>query len=416
VLPFDNLSGEDKYERLADGITEDIITDLSRFRELFVIARNSTFFYKSKPTDVRQIARELGVQYVLEGSLQSDSEQVRITAQLVDATTGNHVWSDRYDRPLRDVFAIQDEVTKAITGQLGGLDSPIARAGRDLARRKPPENLQAYDYYLLGIETKELFTRENNKKAQALFHKALDLDPNFARAYIGLAHTYNMEIDMGFGDSYKESMNNWRNATEKAIALDPYDGEARLLLGWYYQFLNDYDRTVAELDRAIELNPNNADVLGLAALLLTKSGQPERALHLAEQSIRLNPHHPDWYYGPLRDSYFYSGRFEEAIAATRKRLHPNPVYDPLVRAMSYAQLGRAQEASHEVATLLEANPDYSAEKFLSETGTFARDLDLNRFLDSHRKAGLPLCATEAQLAKYPDMKRLEQCEAQRASG
>jgi adenylate cyclase len=181
---------------------------------------------------------------------------------------------------------------------------------------------------------------------------------------------------MGFGDSYKESMNNWRNATEKAIALDPYDGEARLLLGWYYQFLNDYDRTVAELDRAIELNPNNADVLGLAALLLTKSGQPERALHLAEQSIRLNPHHPDWYYGPLRDSYFYSGRFEEAIAATRKRLHPNPVYDPLVRAMSYAQLGRAQEASHEVATLLEANPDYSAEKFLSETGTFARDLDL----------------------------------------
>jgi TolB-like protein len=212
VLSFDNLSGEARYERLADGITEDIITDLSRFRQLFVIARNSTFYYKGKPTDVRQIARELGVRYVLEGSLQADDDRVRITAQLIDATTGNHVWSNQYERPIDDAFAVQDEVTQSIAGQLGGLEGAIDRAGRELARRKPPESLLAYDYYVLGIEAKELFTKENNKRAQELFLKALELDPNFARAHIGLAHTYNIEIEMGFGDSYERSIDKWLEA------------------------------------------------------------------------------------------------------------------------------------------------------------------------------------------------------------
>ncbi len=189
VLPFDNLSGEARYQRLADGITEDIITDLSRFRDLFVIARNSTFFYKDKPTDVRQIARELGVRFVLEGSLQAQDERVRITAQLIDASTGNHVWSERYDRFLDDVFAVQDEVTQSIVAQLGGLYGAITRVGRDVARRKPSESLQAYDYYLLGIETTARFTKEDLKTAQELFRKALQLDPNFARGYVGLTHT-----------------------------------------------------------------------------------------------------------------------------------------------------------------------------------------------------------------------------------
>ena len=192
VLPFDNLSGEARYERLADGITEDIITDLSRFRELFVIARNSTFAYKDQPTDVRQIARELGVQYVMEGSLQAAGDRVRITAQLIDAASGNHVWSERYERPFDDAFAIQDEVTQSIARQLGGSRRRDRQAPRrETARRKPPENLQAYDYYVLGIEQKHLFTKENNEKAQDLFRRsARELDPNYARAYYGLAQTY----------------------------------------------------------------------------------------------------------------------------------------------------------------------------------------------------------------------------------
>jgi TolB-like protein len=172
VLPLDNLSGEERYERLADGITEDIITDLSRFRELFVIARHSAFAYKDKSTDVRQIARELGVQYVLEGSLQADGERVRITAQLVDGTTGSHLWAQRYDRPLHDVFAVQDEVTQSIMALLPGQYGVLARAGRESARRKPPDNLQAYDYYLLGAETKHRFTK-TIKKRRTFFKRHL---------------------------------------------------------------------------------------------------------------------------------------------------------------------------------------------------------------------------------------------------
>ena len=165
MLPFANLSGDPKQERLAGGLTKDIITDLSRFRELFVIARNSTEVYKGKPVDVRQVARELGVQYVLEGSLQIDGDQVRITAQLIDGTTGNHVWAERYERPLEEVFAIQDEVTQSIAASLAGMHGIVARAGRDVARRKPPGNLQAYENYLLGIEHKHRFTQEDNQKA-----------------------------------------------------------------------------------------------------------------------------------------------------------------------------------------------------------------------------------------------------------
>jgi TolB-like protein/class 3 adenylate cyclase/Tfp pilus assembly protein PilF len=416
VLPFDNLSGEERYERLAGGLTEDIITDLSRFRELFVIARNSTEVYKDKPTDVRQVARELGVQYVLEGSLQSDGEQVRITAQLVDASTGKHVWSERYDRPLEQIFAVQDEVTKTIVASLAGQQGIVARAGRETSRRKPPDNLQAYDYYLLGMEAKHRFTKEDNKKAQEFFRKAIELDPNFARAYVGLAYAYNLDIDMQFGDSWDQSMDDLLKTAQKAVALDPYDAEARFLHGLYFQYLNDYERAVSGLDQALELNPNQADVLAHSIFLLKKAGQPERALDLVERAVRLNPHHPDWYYGALREAYFYNRRFEDAIAATKKRLIPSPLEDPQVRAMSYAQLGREQEAAQEARVLLEAYPDYSAEKFLSGTGTYARETERDLFLDSIEKAGLPVCATEEQLAERPDMERLPECEAQRASG
>jgi TolB-like protein len=165
VLPFENLSGDPKQERLAGGITEDVITDLSRFRELFVIARNSTEAYKGRPVDIRQVARELGVQYVLEGSLQINGGRVRVTAQLIDGTTGNHVWAERYDRPLEEVFAIQDEVTQTIAASVAGMHGVVARASREVARRKPPENLHAYDNYLLGIEYKHRFTQEDNETA-----------------------------------------------------------------------------------------------------------------------------------------------------------------------------------------------------------------------------------------------------------
>jgi adenylate cyclase len=251
VLRFENFSDDPKQARLADGITEDIITDLSRFRDLFVTARNSTFVYKDKATDVRQIARELGVQYVLEGSLQTDGKRVRITAQLIDATTGNHVWSERYDRPLDDIFAVQGEVTQTIAASLAGQYGGMARAGREVARRKPPENLQAYEYYLLGLEAKHRFTKEDNKKAQELFGKAIDLDPNFARAYVGLVWTHNLEINFGWTDSWQQCMDNWFVASKAALADDHLDAEAHLTLGLYHLYLNNFAHGLAESERAL---------------------------------------------------------------------------------------------------------------------------------------------------------------------
>jgi TolB-like protein/Tfp pilus assembly protein PilF len=416
VLPFDNLSGEARYERLADGVTEDIITDLSRFRDLFVIARNSTFFYKDKPTDVRQIARELGVRYVLEGSLQAQDERVRITAQLVDATTGNHVWSERYDRPLDDIFALQDEVTQTVAASLAGQHGVVARAGREVARRKTTESLAAYELYLLGFEHKHRFTKEDNLKAQELARKAIELDPSFARAYVLLAWTYDMEIEQGWTDSWQQSMDNWFAASKTALVADPLDAEAHITLANYYLFLNQLARCLAEVEQALALNPNNADVLAIAGgAMLPWLGRPEQGMELVEKAVRINPRHPEWYLNSIKNASFFARRYRDVIVTTDKKTTPD-LWDHLFRALSFAQLGDAEQADTERALVLRKNPDYSAERGITDYGSYSRDTELNLFLDSHRKAGLPLCATEAQLAKYPDMKRLEQCDAQRASG
>jgi TolB-like protein/class 3 adenylate cyclase/Tfp pilus assembly protein PilF len=415
VLPFENLSGDPRQERLADGITEDIITDLSRFRELFVIARNSTFVYKGKPTDVRQIARELGVQYVLEGSLQTDGDQVRITAQLIDATTGNHVWSERYGRPLDDIFAVQDEATQQIVGTLGGYWGRLAEAGREAARRKPPESLQAYDYYLLGIEHKHRFTVEDNKKAQELLNKAIALDPTFSRAYAALAFTYVAEIDNGWSESREQTMANWLDAAQSAVALDRSDGEAHAALAFYFMYSGDSDKAGAEIAQALSFNTNNADVLAQSAYILPWAGKPEQAVESAERAVRLNPHAPNWYDGALYVAYFHGRQFEKAVPILKKTTLED-LWFYVFRALIYGQLGLGADTAAASTDLLRQDPDYSAERWLSDTGTYARETELSLFLDGVKKAGLPLCATEAQLAKYPDMKRLEMCEAQRASG
>ena len=415
VLPFDNLSGDERYERLADGITEDIITDLSRFRDPFVIARNSTLVYKDKPTDVRQIARELGVQYVLEGSLQSDGKQVRVTAQLIDATSGNHVWSERYDRPLDDVFNIQGEVTRTIAASLAGQHGIVARAARETARRRPPEDLRAYELYLLGLEHKHKFTPEDNRKAQNLLEEAIEIAPTFARSHLALAMTHVIAIDNGWTDSLQGSMEAWHQAIEEAVQLDPLDGEAHLWLGMYYLYNNQIELSGGEHDKAVSLNPNNADLLIIAAGNLPYLGRVEQAVELADRAVRLNPHYPEWYNWGLMLAYFYADQHERALVATLSRTSPE-MPDYIYRPLLYAELGRTRETAAAATDLLQRYPEYSAERWLSDTGTLSRDVELNRFLDSHRKAKLAICATEVQLAKYPDMTRLERCEQQRASG
>jgi len=353
----------------------------------------------------------LGVTYILEGSIQASSDRVRITAQLIEAATGRHVSSNRYDRPLEDIFAIQDEVTEKVAGTLTGWEGAIAEAGRAVARRKPPANLQAYDYYLLGIEAKHKETKEDNIRAQELFRKALELDPRFARAYTGLALTYGYEIWLSYTESRARSLRDWLAAVQKAVALDPYDGEAHMVLGYAYRMQNDYESATHELDRGLELQPNSPDLLMLYVENLPMLGNPQKGVELAERAIRLNPNYPAWYLYGLHRVYYFAGEFEKALAAARRA---EGLSGPLLAAI-YGQLGRNAEAAEGAANVLKLDPDWSAEREISDTGAFARQAELDLYLDGIRKAGLPVCASATALQQRPEMKRLPICKQARAA-
>jgi TolB-like protein/class 3 adenylate cyclase len=339
VLPFDNLSGDERLGRLADGMVEDIIANLSRFRDLFVIARNSSFVYKGKPHDVRQVGKELGVKYVLEGSVQLAGERLRVTAQLIDARTGAHVWSERYDRPLDDLFAVRDDVTATIAATLGSIDGRIAARELEGVRRKEPASLQTYDYPLLSTYHRRRGTKEDNARALEFARKAVDLDPTFARAHLDLAWAYSVEADFAWNVSWREAMDGWREAVHKAVALDPGDVMARICLARYYGYNNDFERQLAELERALQLEPNNPDVLINAGKDLPWLEPPGRAVGLVERAFRLNPHPPAVYYNHAKHPYYYSRQFEKAIAVISQgraapRLRPATPGDELRPAWS----------------------------------------------------------------------------------
>jgi tetratricopeptide (TPR) repeat protein len=309
---------------------------------------------------------------------------------------------------------VQDEVTKKIAGTLApSMSGVLTRAGRESARRKPPESLQAYENYLLGIEHKHRFTEQDNQKALELLTKAIELDPDLARAYVGLALANGVAVENGWTTSYPDTLDAMLQALRKALALDPSDGQAHLTLALYHSYVGGFEQGLAETEKALSLNPNDADVLVIAAAILPMFGRSEQAAELADRAVRINPNYPDWYEFNLMLAYFYGGQYDQALAATRSNLNPS-IYDYVYRPLTYVQLGREADAATASTELLQRDPAYSAERFLSDTGTFAREVELNRFLDSNENAGLPVCATEAQLAKYPDIKRLPQCEAERA--
>jgi TolB-like protein/Tfp pilus assembly protein PilF len=322
VLPFTNMSGDPGQQYFSDGITEDIITELSRFRSLFVIARNSSFQYRDKATDVARIGRELGVQYVVEGSVRRSSDRIRITAQLVEATAATHLWAERYDRDLQDTFAVQDEVTRTIVSTLAiRLEDERLAA----AKRKPPENMLAYDYWLRGRNCLDLWNRQGLFDARAFFERAIEIDPGYARAYAGLALTYEWAAfytAWGGGDPTAREMAE-RHAL-KAASLDATDYQPHVALGWIYQERRDFERSRRHLDRAEALNPNDADMLINKAMILSAQGDAERAVELAQSAIRLNPYHPDWYLGYYSHCLMIARRYDEAMELLRKSDFADP--------------------------------------------------------------------------------------------
>ncbi|HTO65362.1 MAG TPA: adenylate/guanylate cyclase domain-containing protein, partial [Bradyrhizobium sp.] len=289
VLPLDNISGDEVTARLADGLTEDIITDLARFRDLDVIARNSTAVYKGKPADVRQVSRDLNVAYVLEGSVQRQRNQIRITAQLIDATTDTHLWSDSWDRPTDDAFAVQAEVAEKVAGTLGsvnGLNSISAEEIRK-AKRRPPASLTAYEYYLLAVEGKGLFTKESMFAAVDYATKAIALDPNFARAYAVRARAlYNTTH---YGADFETTMHAMEADVRRAVELDPNEPEAHAALAWYLVNTGRLSESENEIRVALQANPNNVSILILAAAILAGNGHPEEGVELANKVLRIDP-------------------------------------------------------------------------------------------------------------------------------
>ena len=386
VLPFVNMSDEPEQEYFSDGITEEIITALSKVPRLFVIARNSSFTYKGKPVKVQEIGRELGVRYVLEGSVRKAGDRVRITAQLIEATTGSHLWAERYDRDLKDIFALQDEITMKI---LMALQVKLTEGEQARVLGKGTENYQAYVKILQGREHIYLMNREGVVLARQSFEEAVALDPEFAVAYTYLAWTYLLEVLVGFSDSPGQSMARAVEFAQKALGLDDSLADAHALLGSIYLVQRQWEKAVAEGERSVALNPNSADNIGLLGMTLYSVGRPEEAVALLEKAIRLNPMPPDWILEQLATAYRMTGRYEEAIAELKKVLHRNPDYSGawLNLAVIYSLLGREEEARAAAGEVLRIDPKFSVEHF-AKTILHKNQADIELAVEALRKAGL----------------------------
>jgi adenylate cyclase len=392
VLPFANLSGDAQQDYFSDGITEDIITELSRFSELLVIARNSTFQYKGKAVDIRQVGRELDARYVLEGSVRRSGERVRITAQLIDSVTGAHRWAERYDRELHDVFAVQDEVARAIVTVLA---AHVNRAEVERALLKPPSDWQAYEYFLRGAEAHALHMRSRTKAslldARPLLEQCLAIDPNYARAYVILSrihmHAYYEPFDSDYANP--ATLDRALELAETAVHLDAHLPLAHAQLGWVLLFKSQHDAAIAEFERAFALNPNFVDNRFAHALLYV--GEPERAVAILDANTRLDPLMPLALTSGIRGYANYMlRRYGEAARLLHEctlRL-PNVQTLHLWLAAAYAQLGQIEAAKAEAAEVLRINPGFTLEQW-KRIAVFKYPEDKEHRLEGLRKAGLP---------------------------
>jgi TolB-like protein len=411
VLPFENIGDDPKWNRFADGITEDIATDLSHSKDMFVVARNSTEVYRGKPTDVRRIGRDLGVRYLLEGSIQPSGDRIRVTAQLIDAQTGGHVWSNSYNRPAADLFDVQSDVTGKIAGTLIGYEGAVAEAERSLIRRKPPSDLTAYDTYLLGMEAKHTVTKEGLDEGERLLRKALEIDPQLARAYVGLSYVYEYRIDLGLGPSVADNLAKLMDSARNAVRLDPNDGETQLVLGHAIGKHGMSDQALAQFAKEEALAPNNADVLILIAWFLPQFGQSDRAVELAEKALQLNPNYPYWYNQGLRLAYFFGRQFDKSVKYTKLVTDPFAT-DYAFLAAASAMTGDMVGAKAAAANVARLDPDWSVEKYMSDGGGFP-DGAATLFVEGARKAGVAACAPADKLSSMPNLIHIKACDEER---
>ena len=386
VLPFDNLSEESNQEYIADGLTENIIAALSNISEMLVIARNSTFVYKDKPVKIQQVSEELGVRYVLEGSVQKSGDNLRISAQLIDATTGYHLWAKRYDRNLKDLFVLQDEITLKI---ISALRVKLTEGEQARLNDKSTDNLDSFMKVQEGTPYFFRFNEESNIKARQMFEEALALDPENATACTMLAWTYLMEVRSGWSKSPGRSMEQTVELAQKALALNDTLAATHSLLGHIYLDKRQYEKAIAEAERAVALNPNGADAHAHLGKTLNYVGRWQEAIALLKKAIRINPIPPNWYLFMLGQSYSFVGQYGEAIAMYKTVLQRNPDdFSALIGlAAVYGASGREEKARAAVAEILRIEPKFSLER-AAEESMYKNQADTESMIDSLRRAGL----------------------------
>ena len=382
VLPFTNLSGDPQQEYFSDGITDQLINDLSRLPGLFVIARNSSFAYKGKSVKEQEIGRELGVKYVLEGSVHKAADQVRIGVELVDASTGTEMWTQRYDRPLTDIFAMQDEIVGKVVTTLGLVLKLEEMNAPHEGKSQPTTNLEAFDDMLRASQYFYRFTKDDNARARGWIEKAIELDPTYANAYAFLSATYKVAVLFQWSENPQADLTRSYELARKALALDDSNGALAQLCDIDWQ-QRRFDQAVAEGERCVAMNPSSAFCYEALADALTVSNKLEAAVRAAEMATRLDPTHQDYYAFFVANPYVLMGRYEEAIPLLKRELavRPNNPWAYAVLVVAYTELGRDVDARATAAELMRINPNFV-------WGQPNKDAAVNkRYANDLRKAG-----------------------------
>ena len=387
MLAFANLSGKDEFEYFSDGITDEIITSLSRLSGLLVISRTSSFAYKGKPIDIKEVGQQLGARYVLEGSVRRYGGRVRINAHFIDAMTGFQLWAERYDRPFEDVLGLQDEITRRIVGSLSVELSADER--RALARRYT-NDMQAFDYFLRGQAQFVRHTPDDNRMARKMFTGAIERDPAFARAYGAKALTFVDAYRFSWGDNPEAAAEQALTLARKAVALDIDSPEVNWVLGYVELFVSrDPERAIAAGEQAIVVDPNSADAYALLARAYLATGKPERARELIEKAMRLNPHYPSQYPSVLGYAHFFSKRYDSAIIALEDALRENPERLPpnVYLVATYVRSGRMDDAKWQAETVRSIDPRFVAGTWV-ERQAFSDRQTADRLVADLQRAGL----------------------------
>jgi len=389
VLPFVNMSEDPKQEFLSDGITEEITTALSKVRHLFVISRQSTFSYKGKPVKVKQVSEELGVRYVLEGSVQRSADRIRINAQLIDALTGRHIWAERYNRDLTDLFALQDEITMKILTAIRVKLTEGEHVSSSEKYFKGKQGLDCYLKILEGYKYREGYNVEDTRAARRIAEEAIAICPELPPAYVLLGSVHQMEYWTSSGKSLQDSIEKGIEAAQKALALDDSNASAHALLGDFYWLKREYDKAISEGERAIALAPGEAVVHIMYAKNLVFAGRSEEAIPLFQKAIRLNPVGTTNLYLNFGHALRMTGKFEEAVSAYRKsiQLSPDNILTHNSLAATYSMMGREKEARAEAAEVIRINPKFSVDLF-AKRQVYKDQSEINKLVDALRKAGL----------------------------